>query len=37
VYWGLAEDLFTPSRAAEFLQGAIDDLDPVLRGWADGA
>lgn len=31
VYRGLAEDLFTSSRAAEFMQRRIDDLDPGLR------
>ena len=31
VYWGLAEDLFTPSRAAEFLQRPIEKLDPLLQ------
>ena len=31
VYWGLAEDLFTPSRASEFLQRSIDKLDPMLQ------
>ena len=30
VYRGLAEDLFTPSRAAEFLQCSLDELDPKL-------
>mgnify|MGYP000376045481 CR=1 FL=1 len=30
VYRGLAEDLFTPSRAAEFLQCRVDELDPAL-------
>ncbi len=30
VYRGLAEDLFTPSRAAEFLQCRLDELDPQL-------
>ena len=30
VYRGLAEDLFTPSRAAEFLQCRLDELDPAL-------
>lgn len=35
VFWGLAEDLFTPSRAAEFLQRRIDELDPALRGLAE--
>lgn len=30
VYRGLAEDLFTPSRAAEFLQCRLDELDPTL-------
>lgn len=30
VYRGLAEDLFTPSRAAEFLQCEISALDPTL-------
>lgn len=29
VFWGLAEDLFTPSRAAEFLQRPIAELDPA--------
>lgn len=27
VFWGLAEDLFTPSRAAEFLQGSLDTIE----------
>jgi Zn-dependent peptidase ImmA (M78 family)/transcriptional regulator with XRE-family HTH domain len=35
VYWGLAEGLFTPSRAAELLQRPIDDLDPALRGHSE--
>lgn len=30
VYRGLAEDLFTPSRAAEFLQCSLQALDPQL-------
>jgi Zn-dependent peptidase ImmA (M78 family)/transcriptional regulator with XRE-family HTH domain len=30
VYRGLAEDLFTLSRAAEFLQCRLDELDPKL-------
>jgi len=30
VYRGLAEDLFTPSRAAEFLQCSLHELDPQL-------
>ena len=30
VYRGLAEDLFTLSRAAEFLQCSLDELDPKL-------
>lgn len=30
VYRGLAEDLFTPSRAAEFLQCSLEELDPKL-------
>jgi len=30
VYRGLAEELFTPSRAAEFLQCGLDELDPKL-------
>jgi Zn-dependent peptidase ImmA (M78 family) len=30
VYRGLAEDLFTPSRAAEFLRCSLDELDPKL-------
>ncbi len=37
VFWGLAEDLFTPSRAAEFLQRRIDDLEPALQGLAEHA
>jgi Zn-dependent peptidase ImmA (M78 family)/transcriptional regulator with XRE-family HTH domain len=35
VFWGLAEGLFTPSRAAEFLQRRIDDLEPALQGLAE--
>lgn len=31
VFWGLAEDLFSPSRAAEFLQRRIDELEPALQ------
>ncbi|GHD01451.1 DNA-binding protein [Pseudorhodoferax aquiterrae] len=31
VFWGLAEDLFSPSRAAEFLQRRIDQLEPSLH------
>jgi Zn-dependent peptidase ImmA (M78 family)/transcriptional regulator with XRE-family HTH domain len=31
VFWGLAEDLFSASRAAEFLQRKIDQLDPTLQ------
>ncbi|HEY4080656.1 MAG TPA: XRE family transcriptional regulator [Burkholderiaceae bacterium] len=31
VFWGLAEGLFTPARAAEFLQRPISDLEPALR------
>jgi len=35
VYWGMSEDLFTPSRAAEFLQRPINEIDsgfqPVLK------
>ena len=27
VYWGMSEELFTPSRAAEFLQRPINDID----------
>lgn len=30
VYRGLAEELFTPSRAAEFLQCSLHELDPQL-------
>lgn len=30
VYWGLAEDLFSRSRAAEFLQRPLGDLEPAL-------
>jgi len=31
VFWGLAEDLFSQSRAAEFLQRSIEDLEPALH------
>lgn len=31
VFRGLGEDLFTPSRAAEFLQISLDELMPTLR------
>ncbi len=31
VFWGLAEDLFSPSRASEFLQRPIDQLEPALK------
>jgi Zn-dependent peptidase ImmA (M78 family)/transcriptional regulator with XRE-family HTH domain len=31
VYWGLAEDLFSVSRAAEFLQRPVEELDPALQ------
>ena len=31
VFWGLAEDLFSPSRASEFLQRPIDQLAPALK------
>ena len=31
VFWGLAEDLFSPSRAAEFLQRPIAQLEPALQ------
>jgi hypothetical protein len=31
VYWGMSEDLFTPSRAAEFLQRPIDKLDSDVQ------
>lgn len=31
VFWGLAEDLFSPSRASEFLQRPIDQLEPALQ------
>jgi Zn-dependent peptidase ImmA (M78 family)/transcriptional regulator with XRE-family HTH domain len=27
VYWGMSEELFTPSRAAEFLQRPINEID----------
>jgi Zn-dependent peptidase ImmA (M78 family)/DNA-binding XRE family transcriptional regulator len=30
VFWGLAEGLFTPSRASEFLQRPIDQLEPTM-------
>jgi Zn-dependent peptidase ImmA (M78 family)/transcriptional regulator with XRE-family HTH domain len=32
VFWGLAEDLFSPSRASEFLQRPIDQLEHALQG-----
>ncbi|WP_137893030.1 XRE family transcriptional regulator [Ramlibacter sp. 2FC] len=35
VFWGLAEDLFSPSRAAEFLQRPIGDLEPALHAAAE--
>jgi Zn-dependent peptidase ImmA (M78 family)/transcriptional regulator with XRE-family HTH domain len=35
VFWGLAEDLFSPSRAAEFLQRSIHDLEPALHERAE--
>jgi Zn-dependent peptidase ImmA (M78 family)/transcriptional regulator with XRE-family HTH domain len=31
VFWGLAEDLFSPSRAAEFLQRKLEELEPPLQ------
>lgn len=31
VFWGLAEDLFSPSRASEFLQRPIDQLELSLQ------
>lgn len=31
VFWGLAEDLFTRSRASEFLQRPIDRLEPAIE------
>jgi Zn-dependent peptidase ImmA (M78 family)/transcriptional regulator with XRE-family HTH domain len=31
VYWGMSEELFTPSRAAEFLQRPIDEIDSDLQ------
>jgi Zn-dependent peptidase ImmA (M78 family)/transcriptional regulator with XRE-family HTH domain len=31
VFWGLAEDLFTRSRASEFLQRPIDQLEPAIE------
>lgn len=38
VFRGLAEDLFTPSRAAEFLQMRLDQLEPALKiGMAETA
>lgn len=30
VFRGLAQDLFSPSRAAEFMQCRVDELDPTL-------
>lgn len=32
VFWGLAEDFFSKSRAAEFLQQPLSALDPSLTG-----
>jgi Zn-dependent peptidase ImmA (M78 family)/DNA-binding XRE family transcriptional regulator len=32
VFWGLAEDIFSKSRAAEFLQQPLSALDPSLTG-----
>lgn len=32
VFWGLAEDFFSKSRAAEFLQQPLSALDPGLTG-----
>lgn len=32
VFWGLAEDFFSKSRAAEFLQQPVSALDPSLTG-----
>lgn len=32
VFWGLAEDIFSQSRAAEFLQQPLSALDPSLTG-----
>ena len=31
VYWGMSEGLFTPSRAAEFLQCSIDEVNFDFR------
>jgi Zn-dependent peptidase ImmA (M78 family)/transcriptional regulator with XRE-family HTH domain len=35
VFWGLAEGLFTTSRAAEFLQRSIHELEPALQERAE--
>ena len=32
VFWGLAEDFFSKSRAAEFLQQSLSALDPSMTG-----
>lgn len=37
VYRGLAENIFTPSRAAEFLQCKLEALDPMLSHLAEKA
>ena len=37
VYRGLAENLFTPSRAAEFLQCSAGQLDPRLDRFPESA
>jgi len=37
VFRGLALDLFTPSRAAEFMQCRVDDLDPTLSRLPEAA
>lgn len=34
VFRGLAEDLFSITRAAEFMQCSVSDLDPTLKGFA---
>jgi Zn-dependent peptidase ImmA (M78 family)/DNA-binding XRE family transcriptional regulator len=37
VFRGLAQDLFSPSRAAEFLQCRVDQLDPTLSLYTEPA
>ena len=37
VFRGLAQDLFSPSRAAEFMQCRVDELDPTLSHYPEPA